>query len=130
LTGLEIAAETAERWPGLQVHIVSSSPPGAWLSDKARRYLTATLDTLGIERVAGRVEQITPGHVELDDGRAMNFDVCYWAGGFQPSPLVSESGLTVDGQGRAVVDSTLQSVSHQDVYVVGDAAGGTGGCGA
>jgi hypothetical protein len=44
------------------------------------------------------------------------------ARGFRVSPLARESGLAVTASGRALVDSTLASISHPEVYVIGDAA--------
>ena len=41
--------------------------------------------------------------------------------GVQGNPLVGESGLEVN-RGRATVNEYLQSVSHPDVFVVGDSA--------
>ena len=43
--------------------------------------------------------------------------------------LARASGLAVNAGGRAVVDTTLRSVSHPDVYVIGDAAAAPGAWG-
>ncbi|MFC7405149.1 NAD(P)/FAD-dependent oxidoreductase [Georgenia alba] len=122
LTGIEIAAELAETWPDLTVRLVSSAEAGGWLSARGRAYLGTTLDRLGVERVRGRVARVEAGVVHLEDGTALTCDEVYWAGGFRASPLVAEAGLAVDRAGRAVVDRTLRSVSHPEVFVVGDAA--------
>lgn len=45
-----------------------------------------------------------------------------WTAGFAVPPLAREAGLAVDDHGRMLVDPTMRSVSHSDIYGVGDAA--------
>jgi NADH dehydrogenase FAD-containing subunit len=45
-----------------------------------------------------------------------------WTGGVRAPGLLGDGGLSVDAQGRIVTDRTLRSVSHPEVYAVGDAA--------
>jgi NADH dehydrogenase FAD-containing subunit len=45
-----------------------------------------------------------------------------WAGGFIASPLAREAGLRVNGQNQVLVDPYLRSLSHPNIYAVGDAA--------
>jgi NADH dehydrogenase FAD-containing subunit len=123
LTGIEIAAEVAEAFPSVDVLLLSRAVPGGWLSDRAQSYLARTFDRLGVTVRSGvRVAAVRPGQLVLDDGATVGFDLCLWAGGFRVPTLAAESGLTVDATGRAVVDRSLRSVSHPDVYVIGDAA--------
>ncbi|WP_346172324.1 FAD-dependent oxidoreductase [Streptomyces roseofulvus] len=42
-----------------------------------------------------------------------------WTAGFAVGSVAAASGLEVTG-GRIVVDRTMRSVSHPDVYAVGD----------
>lgn len=123
LTGVEAAAEIAERYPELQVVLVGRQEPGAGMHPKAKAYLGAALDRLGV-RVRGGVEvaKVLPGGVEFADGSGVPADVVLWTSGTRVSPLASAAGLTVDERGRVVTDSALRSVSHPDVYAVGDAA--------
>jgi NADH:ubiquinone reductase (H+-translocating) len=127
LTGIEAATEFAEAHPGLNVRLVSRGTPGSWLSDGARRHVEAAFDRLGVDVVPDReIVEIEDGAVRLADGSGIPFDMCVWAGGFRVSPLAAHAGLAVDEQGRALVDTTLRSVSHPDVYVIGDAAAARG----
>jgi len=129
LTGIEIAAEVAESFPSLDVTLVSGSAPGGWLSDRAQAYLARAFDRLGVTVQPGRrVREVRPGELVLDRGHLAN-DVCLWAGGFRVPTLARDSGLAVNGDDRAVVDLTLQSVSHPGVYVIGDAAAVAGAWG-
>ncbi len=123
LTGIEIAAEIATAFPTVRMRLVSASTPGGWLSDKGRRYLARTLAEIGVEVVdEARVERVESGRLVLADGRRVPFDLCVWAGGFVVPTLARKAGLAVNQADRALVDATLRSVTHPDVYVIGDAA--------
>nr|MBA3659741.1 FAD-dependent oxidoreductase [Gemmatimonadales bacterium] len=68
----------------------------------------------------GRVDR---GRVRLSDGRGLPADLIVWATGAEAPALLGESGLATDRDGFALVDDTLRSVSHPNVFVSGDAAG-------
>src|SRR5215475_12799448 len=122
LTGLETAAEVAERYPSLDVSLVTAGTPGGWLSAKGQRYLHDVVVDLGVTVHADtRVTEVEDGKL-LFDRSALPFDLCLWAGGFRVPRLARDSGLAVNADGRALVDSTLRSLSHRDVYVIGDSA--------
>jgi len=123
LTGIETAAEIATAFPTVRTQLVSASTPGRWLSDKGRRYLRHTFAELGVEVVdEARVEHVEAGRLMLADRRQVPFELCVWAGGFTVPTLARKAGLAVNEAGRALVDTTLRSVTHPDVYVIGDAA--------
>ncbi len=129
LTGIETAGEIAESFPSLEVEIVSRAAPGAWLSDKARVYLRQAFDDLGVRvRPGVRVTEVTEGGLTTDAG-PVAFDACIWAGGFGVPGLARSGGLAVNDSGRALADSTLRSLSHPEVYVIGDAAAVAGAWG-
>ncbi|HEX5403700.1 MAG TPA: FAD-dependent oxidoreductase, partial [Pseudonocardiaceae bacterium] len=123
LTGIETVAEIADAFPALHTRLVSAGSPGGRLSDKGRRYLDSTFAELGVEVMAhARVERAEAGRLVLTDGRTVPFELCVWAGGFTVPTLARTAGLAVNADDRALVDQTLRSVSHPDVYVIGDAA--------
>lgn len=134
MTGIEAAAELAEQHPGLTVRLVSRGEPGGWLSPAAKRYLDKALARLGVEVVAGvEITGVEDGRLLGRDASgevAFAFDTCLWAGGFTVPALAAEAGFETDGAGRAIVDDHLRSVSHPDVYVIGDAAALAGTWGA
>ncbi|MEU1424151.1 FAD-dependent oxidoreductase [Kitasatospora sp. NPDC005751] len=123
LTGVEAAAEIAERYPELRVELLGRQEPGATMHPKAKAHLDAALARLGV-RVRGGVEvvKVLPDGVELADGTVLPADAVLWTSGTRVSPLAAAAGLTVDERGRVVTDPALRSVSHPDVYAVGDAA--------
>ncbi|MFM9372846.1 NAD(P)/FAD-dependent oxidoreductase [Streptomyces sp. Da 82-17] len=123
LTGVESAAEIAERHPRLNVVLLGRQEPGARLDSRARAHVRAALDRLGVHVRSGvEVAKVLPGAVELAGGESVAADAVLWTGGTRVSPLAAAAGLTVDEQGRIVTDAALRSVSHPDVYAVGDAA--------
>jgi NADH dehydrogenase len=123
LTGIETVAEIASAFPTLTTHLVSAKTPGSWLSAKGQRYLYDTLAELGTSVLAdARVDRVEAGFLNLADSRRLPFQLCVWAGGFTVPTLARTAGLSVNAEGRALVDATLRSVSHPDVYVIGDAA--------
>ncbi|GAA0466486.1 oxidoreductase [Paractinoplanes deccanensis] len=123
LTGVEAAAEIAEAHPGVPVTLIGREAPGASMSVKARAHLTAALTRLGVRVLSGvTVDKVLPDSVVLDDGTPVPSDYTLWTAGVQASPLAARAGFTVDDHGRIVTDESLRSVSHPDVYAVGDAA--------
>lgn len=123
LTGVESAAEIAERHPELDVFLVGRDEPGASMNPKARAYLRAALDRLGVRVRSGvEVAKVLPDAVVSADGEHLAAEVVLWTSGTRVSPLAAATGLEVDARGRIVTDTALRSVSHPDVYAVGDAA--------
>ncbi|MCX4632090.1 FAD-dependent oxidoreductase [Streptomyces sp. NBC_01443] len=123
LTGIESAAEIAEQHPGLNVVLLGRSEPGAAMNPKAKRYLHSALERLGVQvRSGAEVVKVLPDAVELAGGESIPADVVLWTSGTRVSPLAAAAGLTVDERGRIVTDAALRSVSHPEVYAVGDAA--------
>ncbi|MGW1740350.1 NAD(P)/FAD-dependent oxidoreductase [Nocardia sp. NPDC001965] len=123
LTGIEAATEIAESHPELDVTLIASAEPGAMMGARARAHLNRALDRLGIVRKVGaQVTKVLPGGVRLADGEVVPSDLTLWTAGVQVPALAAESGIATDAQGAVITDSTLRSVSHPDIYAIGDAA--------
>ncbi|MGW1735174.1 NAD(P)/FAD-dependent oxidoreductase [Streptomyces sp. NPDC001999] len=123
LTGVESAAEIAERHPELNVVLLGRDEPGATMNPKARTYLQSALDRLGVEVRSGvEAVKVLPGSVELAGGESLAADVILWTSGTRVPPLAATAALAVDEHGRIITDTALRSVSHPDVYAIGDAA--------
>ncbi|MFF8672483.1 NAD(P)/FAD-dependent oxidoreductase [Streptomyces sp. NPDC015242] len=127
LTGLEAATEIAEARPDLDVALAASGGLGDWLSPKGRRHLRKVTERLGITvHEHTEVASVAAGHLTTADGRRVPAAVTVWTTGFAVHPIARATGLEVTDTGRIVVDRTMRSVSHPDVYAVGDAALATG----
>ncbi|MFD5944600.1 NAD(P)/FAD-dependent oxidoreductase [Streptomyces collinus] len=123
LTGIEAATEIAEARPDLAVALAARGGLGDWLSDKGAGHLRTVFDRLGItvhEHAA--VTAVEAGHITTGDGTGIPAAVTVWTTGFAVHPIARATSLEVTGTGQIVVDRTMRSVSHQDVYAVGDAA--------
>ncbi|WP_199486376.1 NAD(P)/FAD-dependent oxidoreductase [Actinomadura logoneensis] len=123
LTGVEAAAEIAESHPGLDVTLVSRGEPAAMMGDRARAYVSRAFARLGVTVRAGEaVAKVLPDGVELADGSVVPSDATLWTTGVRVPGLATAAGITTDRSGRVVVDAALRSVSHPEVFAIGDAA--------
>ncbi|MFI6577862.1 NAD(P)/FAD-dependent oxidoreductase [Nocardiopsis sp. NPDC050513] len=125
-TGVELAAEIAESHPGIRVDLLTRGRVAPGTSERGRAHVLRVLDRLGVTvRENIDVAEVDATGVRLVDGARVTADLVAWTVGFSVSPLAREAGLTVADDGRALVDITQRSVSHPDVYVVGDVAHGS-----
>ncbi|MGV9538319.1 NAD(P)/FAD-dependent oxidoreductase [Streptosporangium sandarakinum] len=123
LTGIETATEIAEARPGLSVALIARGELGARLSAGARSHLRQACDRLGITVLEHTsVEAVEATRVLCADGTALVSDATVWTAGFAVSPIAAAGGLEVTGNGQIVVDRTMRSVSHPNVYAIGDSA--------
>ncbi|WP_410592399.1 NAD(P)/FAD-dependent oxidoreductase [Amycolatopsis sp. lyj-23] len=123
LTGIEAATEIADARPDLEVALATRGGLGDWLSEKARTHLRKAFDRLGITVHENTgITAVEPAAVVLDGGARLPAEVTVWTAGFAVHPIAAATTLTVSETGRIVVDETMRSVSHPDVYAVGDAA--------
>ena len=121
-TGIELAAELAEAHPAWRIRIVAAAEVGGWFSARGRAVIARRFEQLHVSvHEQARVTAVEPGGLRTTAG-PIEADLVAWAASFEVPGLAGEAGLAVDPAGRALVDSRLRSTSHQDVYVVGDAA--------
>jgi NADH dehydrogenase FAD-containing subunit len=123
LTGVEAATELAEARPDLDVALAAGGGLGDWLSPKGRDHLRKVLGKLGITVYEhAQVTAVEADHVTTADGKIIPAAVTVWTAGFAVHPIAEATALEVTGTGQIVVDGTMRSVSHPDVYAIGDAA--------
>ena len=68
-----------------------------------------------------RVMKVEADSVVLGSGR-IPADIIIWAGGFRASSLARQAGVRVNAQNQILVDPYLRSLSHPNIFAVGDAA--------
>jgi NADH:ubiquinone reductase (H+-translocating) len=123
LTGIEAATELAETYPDRTVRLVTSDTLGPALSERGQAHLYRTFDRFGIQlREHAQVAKVAADGLLLENGEHIGADVVVWTTGFRVPPLAREAGLAVGDNGRMIVDATMRSVSHPEVYAIGDAA--------
>ncbi|MEH0545634.1 FAD-dependent oxidoreductase [Streptomyces sp. B21-105] len=130
LTGVEAVTEIAEARPDLDVSLAAHGGLGDWLSPKGSGHLRKVFGRLGItvhEHTA--VTGVEADRITTGDRGSVPAAVTVWTTGFAVHPIAKATALEVTDTGRIVVDGTMRSVSHPDVYAVGDAAiaNGVGG---
>jgi len=123
LTGLEAASEIADARPDLRVSLAASGGLGDWLAPKGRAHLRKVFGKLSITvHEHTEVTAVEADHAVTAAGESIPADVTVWTTGFAVHPIARATGLEVTESGQIVVDGTMRSVSHPDVYAVGDAA--------
>ncbi|MEU4265184.1 NAD(P)/FAD-dependent oxidoreductase [Streptomyces argenteolus] len=123
LTGLEAATEIAEARPDLDVALAARGELADWLSPKGRGHVRKVFEKLGItvhEHTV--VTGVEADRVATADGTSVPAAVTVWTTGFAAHPIAKATALEVTGTGQIVVDGTMRSVSHPEVYAIGDAA--------
>ena len=120
-TGIETAAEFAESRPDLSVSLVARGELGARLSPGARRHLRRACDRLAVTVLEHTtIEAVEATRAITADGTVIESDATVWAAGFAVDQIAAASGLEVAQTGQIVVDRTMRSVSHPNVYAAGD----------
>lgn len=123
LTGIEAASEFADTYPNLKVVLVTRGEVGEGVSERGRAHLRATLERLGVElHEHTGIAEIRARALRLADGSSLPFDLCLWAGAFTVPSLARLSGIAVNERGQIRVDPFLRSISHPNIYAIGDAA--------
>lgn len=123
LTGIETAAELAERLPHLRITLATRGRLSDGWSTAAASHFTRRFRELGVEvREEVEVEALEAGRAIAADGGSIGFDLAVWTGGFEALPLAREAGLPTDAAGRVRVTDTLQVPGRPEIFVAGDAA--------
>ncbi|MFC9690095.1 NAD(P)/FAD-dependent oxidoreductase [Kribbella sp. NPDC056951] len=123
LTGIEGVTEIAEARPDLKVALVAAGGLGDWVSTKGQAHLRKVFAGLGITvHEHTKVARVEADAIVTADGTAIPSDVTVWTTGFAVHPIAAATSLETLPNGQIVVDDMMASVSHPDVYAVGDAA--------
>ncbi|MBI1259520.1 MAG: hypothetical protein GC204_18790 [Chloroflexi bacterium] len=123
LTGIELASELAESYPNLSLTLLSRDPLGPNLSKRGHAYVLDAFKRRNITvREGVTIARIESKGVLLENDQLLQADVILWAGSFTVPTLARDAGLAVNRLGQILVDSTLRSLSHPDIFAVGDAA--------
>lgn len=122
LTGVEAATELAETRPDLDVSLAARGALGNWLSPKGTGHLRKVFTRLRI--TAHEHADVTAVHADRVTTTEGDIPaaVTIWTTGFAVHPIARATALETADNGQIVVDSTMRSTSHPDVYAIGDAA--------
>src|SRR5438270_4383815 len=122
-TGIETAAQLASVYPQIKVSLVTQGSLALSWGKSVAGAIRRRLVSLGIEIVdQSNVRAVRAHSVVLDQGRELACDLCIWTAGFVVPSLAKDAGLPVNERDQMLVDPFLRSVSHQEIYAIGDAA--------
>jgi NADH dehydrogenase len=138
-TGIETAAQVASIYPHIKVSLVTRGAFAHSWNQHVADQMRQRLESLGVEIIeqskvsavlthwaglspAPTIPARSECSVVLESGRELACDLCIWATGFVVPQLAREAGLAVNERGQVLVDPFLRSVSHQEIYAIGDAA--------
>jgi NADH dehydrogenase FAD-containing subunit len=122
-TGIETAAEVASASPHIKVRLISREPMDLFLNKSVGSSIRRRLLRLGVEIIDQvGVTAVRAYSVVTDQGDELACDLCIWTGGFVAPPLAREAGLAVNERNQIIVDPFLRSISHPEIYAIGDAA--------
>ncbi|MBS4534875.1 FAD-dependent oxidoreductase [Clostridium sp. D2Q-14] len=66
------------------------------------------------------ITKVTPNSVDIKDGETIKTNTLIWTAGVQGSSFAANLGLTLGKRGRIQTNEYMQSVDHDNVYVIGD----------
>ena len=126
--GIELALAMDHRFSTLSVehrpHVrvlgdkaIADVPSGA----RERLLRLARQTRIGLH-VGNAVSEVGASEVRLDGGLQFASDVTFWTTGTTATDLARDSGLATDARGYLLTNDFLQSVSHPQVFGVGDCA--------
>src|SRR5207248_1481743 len=122
-TGIETAAEVATAYPHLTVHLVTQGPFSLFLGKTVASSIRRSLTRVGVEIIDQTTVAAVRAHsVVIDQASEIPCDLCVWTGGFVAPSLAREAGLVVNERNQIIVDPFLRSISHPEIYAIGDAA--------
>ena len=134
LTGVELVGEIVDNFPkiaakhgvrfeDLKIKLIEAGPKILPVfPDNLIERATESLTKRGVEFITSTPVTGVEGNViQLKDREPIVANTLVWTGGVAPLPLVGESGLECD-RGKALINDFLQSTSHPNVFVIGDAS--------
>src|SRR5436305_965964 len=122
-TGIETAAEVASAYPHIKVRLVTRESLALFLGKSVAGSIGRSLQRLRVQIIdQTSVIAVRAQRVVIDQGSELACDLCIWTGGFVAPPLAREAGLAVNEHNQIIVDPFLRSISHPEIYAIGDAA--------
>src|SRR5258708_37784245 len=107
----------------MKVSLVPQGPLGVSWDKSVAEAIRRRLVSLGVQIVEhSKVSAVHAHSVVLEQDRDLACDLCIWTAGFVVQPQARLAGLAVNERDQILVDPFLRSVSHPEIYAIGDAA--------
>lgn len=129
--GVELLIALEQRWRSslpnparLKFHLVTNVQEILTSHNRrARATLVQILNERNIKLHTNfQVSEISSHHIESHTGEKLNLDLIFWVTGAEPARWLEDTGLQLDAEGFIAVNSSLQSMSHANVFATGDVA--------
>lgn len=130
-TGIELATELPARLrarfgENTQTKIIvveRGAVIGGRYSEELRNIIEEASNELGVEwRLNSEIKAIGATGVTLKNGERIAAATVVWTAGVEAHPLSQQIAGERDGQGRLIVNESLQVPAHPEVYATGDMA--------
>lgn len=122
-TGIEIAAEVRGLYPNLKVSVVTAEEFGSFKGPRVERHIRQAFQQQGIAVIENtKVRAVHQDSIEVMDGTRIPADITIWAGGFRATDLARKAGFKVNHLDQVIVGPYGRSLSHPEVYAVGDSS--------
>lgn len=130
-TGIELATELPARLrarfgENTQTKIIvveRGAVIGGRYSEELRNTIEEASNELGVEwRLNSEIKAIDDTGVTLKNGERIAAATVVWTAGVEAHPLSQQIAGERDGQGRLIVNESLQVPAHPEVYATGDMA--------
>jgi pyridine nucleotide-disulfide oxidoreductase family protein len=108
----------------LEYHLFTDSDQVLPTHNKSvrRRFERVLAERGVVVHTGSEIVEVEGSRLRTADGRAHDADEVLWATEAAAAPWLAKSGLAVDEAGFVRVSSTLQSISHPEVFASGDIA--------
>jgi selenide,water dikinase len=102
--------------------VTGGTPPLPLYRPRVQARALQALRRCGVTVFEDSCVEIAASHVQLGRGMRLECDAAVLALGPAAPPWLRASGLALDAQGFVATGATLQSLSHAEVFAVGDVA--------
>lgn len=121
-TGVEAATQIKQMYPQSEMILITQGQAGAFKGEHIRQHIADALQAQQIRVYESwPVAEVTAEGI-LSNDEKIPADLVIWAGGFTAAPLAEAAGLAVNSRRQMLVDPYLRSLTHPNIFAVGDAA--------
>ena len=122
-TGIEGVTQIRATYPHLETMLITRGRFAAFKGERVEQHIRDGFAKQGITVLENQiVASVTDKHIVMNNGDTLSYDVCLWAGGFVAPTYARDAGVRVNDRNQILADPFMRSISHENIYVVGDAA--------
>ena len=121
-TGIEGATQIKAVYPEHDVTLLTRGEFGTFKGKRVAKHMRSAFAEQNVTiRDHAIAQSVEAGAVVLNDASRVPCDICVWSGGFVAPSLAKDAGLRVNHINQVLVDAQLRSLSHPNIFAIGDA---------